>query len=75
VSDKDTSKIVKCRSCSADIFFITYKDKKHPVNAKPKKVFISQEDEFGNTMYWELVNGYESHFSSCPNSDFWRKKK
>lgn len=67
--------IVKCRTCKADIFFISYKGKKHPVNAKPKKVFVADEDEFGNVNFWELVNGYESHFSSCLQADSWRKDK
>lgn len=66
--------ITKCRSCRAEIFFIKYKGKPHPVNAKPKKVFVSEEDEFGNVFCWELVNGYESHFSDCPQADSWRKK-
>ena len=62
--------IVKCKSCNADIFFIKYKDKFHPVNAKPKKVFIS--NEWGA---WFFVNGHESHFSNCPNAAQHRRKE
>ncbi len=80
-------KITKCKSCGAEIFFIEYKGKSHPINAKPRKVFIP-EDAFSNslfywkptaesdTIYWrEIINGYESHFSTCPQAKDWRKKK
>jgi hypothetical protein len=64
-------KIVRCRSCNAEIFFIELENgKKHPVNAKPKKVFISMEG-----IGWGLETGYESHFSTCPQADSWRRSK
>lgn len=67
--EKD-KKIVRCRTCSADIFFIKLENgKNHPVNAKPKKVFIYLEGAG-----WDLETGHESHFSSCPQANTWRNK-
>lgn len=63
----------KCRSCEADIFFIKYKGRPHPVNAKPKKVFIPVE-VVGEETKWNFKFGYESHFSNCPQVNAWRKK-
>ena len=48
--------------------------KKHPINLKAKRVFIANEDEFGGLNFWELVNGFESHFSTCPKAEEFRKK-
>ena len=66
--------VTKCKSCGADIIWIKYKDKAHPINAKPKKVFTTVEDEFGKILWWEYISGWESHFSSCHQSNTWRKK-
>jgi hypothetical protein len=65
-------KIVKCKSCGADIFWIKYKEKNHPLNAKPKKVFVASE--FPDGTVWSFRSGYESHYSSCPQASSWRKK-
>lgn len=67
--------IQNCRSCKAEINWIVYKGKSHPIDAKPVKVFTAVEDEFGNHRYWEYVNGYTSHFVTCPDAEKWRKKK
>lgn len=69
-------KIVKCRSCKANIFYIKYKGKAHPINAMPRKVFVPVgENKFGSVSSWELMYGYESHFATCPDAAKWRKKK
>lgn len=58
----------KCKTCQANIAWIVGKGKPQIVNAKPKIVWVANEDEFGNLNFWELVRGYESHFSTCPNA-------
>ena len=67
--------IVKCKSCNADIFFVRYKDKYHPVNAKAKKVFVLSDDGHMPALFWEFINGYESHFATCPNAAQHRRKR
>ena len=70
-------KIVKCRTCGAEIFFIRYKDKFHPVNLKPKKLFVLTKKYYDlmEAGFWKVTECYESHFSSCPDAEHWRKKK
>ncbi len=75
--ETEIRRIVKCRSCDADIFFIRHGKKFHPVNIKPKKLFVlikkyydPQEDGT-----WQLIDCYESHFSNCPDAETWRKRK
>jgi len=76
-------KITQCRSCKADIIWIKLNSgKMHPVNAKPKKVFIpyfihdavhAVTDK--KKAHWKIKMGYESHFATCPDSNRWRKDK
>lgn len=65
--------ITKCKSCGADIIFIKMNGKPHPVNAKPKKVFVNLNKGWAAAC-WVFDNGYESHFSSCPQAKQWRSK-
>jgi hypothetical protein len=59
-----------CRSCGESILFVRgFTGNLNPVNAKPKKVYI-----LTNTFY-TLVDGYESHFATCPQAAQWRKPK
>jgi len=66
--------IVTCKSCGAEIIFINYKDKFHPVNAKPRKIFFNLNKGW-EAACWVFDEGYESHYSSCPDADRWRKRK
>uniref|UniRef100_A0A6M3JGT2 Uncharacterized protein n=1 Tax=viral metagenome TaxID=1070528 RepID=A0A6M3JGT2_9ZZZZ len=71
VNNNKNMKIVKCRSCQADIFFIPLENgKRHPVNVWKKRIFVFLDD-----LGWQLETGYESHFSTCPQANAWRKKK
>jgi hypothetical protein len=60
--------VLTCRSasCQQEIFYIDYNGRKHPANAKPKKVFVGINNE------WQLLTGYESHFATCKDADRWR---
>ena len=60
----------ECRGCGETILWLTRKGKRHPLNKKPKLVFIDKQDEDGNFLW-----GYESHFSTCPHADKFRNKK
>ena len=68
-------KVVKCRSCKADIIFIKHGKKFHPVNVNPKKlfVFIKEYYDLMESGAWQLVDAYESHFATCPDAAKWRK--
>lgn len=62
------SHAVPCKGCGADIMFIrTHADKVTPVNAEVKKVWVLKPE--GG---WELVDGQESHFSTCPDANKFR---
>jgi len=63
--------ITKCRSCNADIFWIEYKGKKHPVNAKAILGFI----KIHITGKWVMEKSWISHFATCPDAQKWRNKK
>ena len=76
-------KIVTCRSCKARIFFIqTPKGKSHPVDEKPVRIWVEDmvekpNDENGVTVtfVWKQVEGYMSHFATCPDADRFRKTR
>ena len=58
--------VKKCRSCGADIYWIKMQSGKfNPVDIK-KQVIVTESGE--------IVSGYISHFSTCPQSMKWRKK-
>jgi hypothetical protein len=60
-------KPLSCRSCGELIQFITSKEgKKIPCNLDMKKIVTTDG---------QVIRGYESHFSTCPNADEWRTKK
>ena len=63
--------MAECKSCKANIEWICTPDgKKQPIDAKPKKMWVYFE-----TVGWQLVDCYESHFSTCPDADKHRKPK
>ncbi len=78
-------KIVPCRSCKAPIFFVlTPRNKNHPVDAKPVRVWVEGDgiEQLGSDMKpirdltkWEQVEGYTSHFDTCPEGDRFRGKR
>ena len=53
----------ECRTCKAEIIWIkTPAGKNHPIDAKPKKLWVF--DGGG----WQLEECHESHFASCPDA-------
>jgi len=82
----DKENITQCKGCGADIFFISYNGKKHPVDAKPKHLFTIQsqfqgysENDLGSQKAifvdtWKMRNCYQSHFASCPYATQFRKE-
>lgn len=78
-------KVVECRSCKASIFFIrTPKGKAHPVDAKSVRIwtpanrggrdagFNPSDPRDVTPEEWIQVEGYQSHFATCPDADRFR---
>jgi len=61
--------IALCKKCDAEIIWIIYKGKPHPVNARPLKSFVSP------TGTWQIMDAFISHFATCPFADDFRTKK
>lgn len=77
-----------CRSCGAKIDWIELQSgKKMPVDPE---LVSSADCEHGDVIVtemgqvrkidhskndYEILDGYVSHFSTCPDADDWRKKK
>lgn len=61
-----------CRSCNAEIIWATTpQGRRIPLDAKPLRVFTINEQS-GIT---ETVEGYTSHFATCPDAEQWRGVK
>ena len=58
-----------CRSCGAEIYFVKRHGKWSPINRKKLKIFFRRGNE------WLCIEAHESHFSTCPQADKWRKNK
>jgi len=65
-----------CRSCEAEITWIKIRPsmKSHPVDAMPKKVIVLGDVISGGSPVGKMVDGYTSHFATCPNADDWRNR-
>ena len=60
----------QCKTCNAEIIWIkTRQSKSLPVDAKPQQVWVQ-----GLVENWVLVNGYTSHFATCPQASQHRRK-
>jgi len=60
----------QCKTCKAEIIWIkTPAGKSDLVDAKPQQVWVME----GRTS-WKLVNGYTSHFATCPQASQHRRK-
>jgi hypothetical protein len=64
----------KCKSCGAEIRFLETKTGSlMPVDVPPARVLVERE---GNGQTWYgLVDGYTSHFATCPNAAAHRCQK
>lgn len=73
-------KVVSCRGCCDQIFFVKINGKFHPLNFNPKLVFVPKEfikndqNEIIEVKQWEIAAGYESHFATCKFAHRFRKK-
>lgn len=60
-----------CRSCGAEILWITTpNEKKMPVNAALTRIITIDHDE----RQVGSAAGHVSHFATCPKADAWRKE-
>jgi len=71
-------KVDKCRSCGADIFFVTMESgRSMPLDAEPcddGNVIVDNSGR-GHVMdggHW--TPRFKSHFATCPEAKRWRKK-
>jgi len=61
------AEISRCKGCGHPIVWMKTKTgKAMPVNKMQLTILTEQGD---------VVKGYESHFSTCPQADFFRKGK
>jgi len=76
VSDQ-SHQVKSCKSCGAPVVWATTQaGKTTPLDAKPVRVaMLSTGDLFGSPRIVDSVNGYVSHFSTCPNADKHRRKR
>ena len=59
----------QCKSCGADIEWIEYAGKRHPLDVRKRQGFYKLVDT------WTLGTFRESHFATCPDADKHRKAK
>lgn len=65
----------KCRSCGAPIIWAkTQAGKDTPLDAKPLRLAALGGDLFGRQITG-VVEGYVSHFATCPNAKQHRKPR
>ena len=65
--DKDQIKMTACRACGQPIHFVeTIKGRRMPCNQKKLTVI---------TVMGDVVSGWETHFSTCPEANRFRKKR
>lgn len=69
--------ITECRGCGAKIFYARSENFADiPLDAKPTKVMVIQPLGPGETQHrCRLVDGFLSHFATCPDADKFRKRK
>ncbi|KKL56683.1 hypothetical protein LCGC14_2242950 [marine sediment metagenome] len=63
-----------CRSCGVEIKWIRLRPqmKPHPVDPMPKKVIVLGDVISDGSPVGKMVDGYTSHFASCPDAGQWR---
>ena len=65
----------KCRTCPALIVWAkTEKGKNIPLDAEPEKRFVIIRND-GDAPVVKLVETYQTHFVSCPNSNEHRRPR
>ena len=65
-----------CKSCRAEIRWIKLRPmmKNHPVDPVPVKVIVLGDVISEGAPVGKIVDGYTSHFSTCPQADDWRTR-
>lgn len=65
----------ECRSCEAPILWVKLRPglKAHPVDETPKKVIVLSDVSDGGAPVAKMVDGYTSHFATCPDAEGWRR--
>ncbi len=68
--------MAECRSCDAEVMWIKLRPmmKAHPVNPVPSKVIVLGDIRSGGNPVGKMVDGYVSHFATCPQADEWRNR-
>ena len=63
-----------CKSCDAPIKWVRLRPglKAHPVDEMPKKVIVLTDVTDNDAPVAKMVDGYTSHFATCPDADKWR---
>ena len=66
--------MTNCRSCDAEIKWIKLRPmmKAHPVDPVPKKVIVLGDVISDGSPVGKIVDGYETHFATCPDAGKWR---
>ncbi len=64
------SMITKCKSCNADIMFVTTPaGKSHPLNLPAVKMWVKDQDGH----IYSMTDCYTSHFATCNHPELFRK--
>ncbi len=68
--------MAECRSCQAEVKWIKLRPmmKPHPVDPTPTKVIVLGDVSSGGNPVGKTVDGYVSHFATCPQADEWRTR-
>ena len=75
VEDKEAKPGV-CKGCGAEIQWIKWRGKWHPIEKMPKRGVAPIEDDItGRTIGWEKAMLFESHYAHCPKSEHFRGKR
>lgn len=63
-----------CKGCGAEIIWIkTEKGKNMPIDAKPIKIYLSEQGGWNGIRY-TLIDGHLPHWGTCPNARAFKKK-
>ena len=68
--------MAECNSCGKEITWIKLRPmmKPHPMNPIPSKVIVLSDLSSDGNPVGKLVDGYVSHFATCPQADEWRNR-
>ena len=67
--------VKKCKSCQANIIWITFQGKSIPLDAAPVTGFVRVDDDGGVGHTWVNSVLHINHFATCPDADEHRKPR